>query len=609
MSEQAAIRYRVQILDAHAHLFRVVVEIPDPHPHGQEFRFPAWTPGSYLIREYSRHMVQIGLRAGQQSLALTHNQKNHWQAPATDHALTLTYDIYAWDRSVRGCHLDQNHGFINGAALFMQVSGMEAAPCTAEFMRPKSSFAKQWKLATAMTSVALDNDGFGLYQCRDFDELIDHPVEMGDFAQFEFSVRDVPHYLVLSGPCQGDFKRVCEDLGKICEQHASLFATDLPMRHYYFLTQVVEEGYGGLEHRDSSAILCSRGDFPAPSDKKMSDSYIRFLGLMSHEYFHLWNVKRIKPVNFFSYDLGQETDTQLLWIFEGFTSYYDDLTLVRSGVITIEQYLELLAQSLTRVYRGRGRLKQTVTDSAKDAWTKFYRQDENAPNAIVSYYTKGALIALALDLIIRQETENAKSLDDVMRALWQCHGRPSVGVEPQQVEALISEVSGLSLTEFFQTALRSTEDLPLALLLESVGVQFHYSAAQAAKPKGGFLTSVAQDTAEMSLGVTLSPELNVAEVQQVYEDGLAHQTGIAAGDQLVALAGYRITRENLSTLLNRHEYGAKVNLHYFRDGYLNVTEIEVLPPKANTIYLSLAAEASEQAIKRRMEWLNVAESP
>ncbi len=605
MSEAASVRYRVQIFDVHSHLFRVVVEIPNPHAAGQEFRFPAWTPGSYLIREYSRHMVQIRLQAGGKELALAHDKKNHWQAPVTDQALTLTYEIYAWDRSVRGCHLDHTHGFINGAALFIQVSGMEEVPCTVEFIRPQLPFTQRWKLATAMTPVQLDGHGFGLYECRNFDELIDHPVEMGALKQFEFTVCEVPHYLVLSGPCQGDFERVCGDLKKICQQHASLFGSDLPMSQYYFLTQVVEKGYGGLEHRDSSAILCSRDDFPTFSENKMQESYIRFLGLMSHEYFHLWNVKRIKPVNFLTYDLSQEIDTQLLWLFEGFTSYYDDLTLVRSGVISVEQYLDLLAQSLTRVYSGQGRLKQTVTDSAKDAWTKFYRQDENAPNAIVSYYTKGALVALALDLTIRQETAGTKSLDDVMRALWQRHGVPNIGVVPNEVEALMSEVCGLSLADFFQTALRSTEDLPVARLLESVGIQFHYSLAQTAKLKGGYLSEVAPHTADISLGVTLHPDGHSANVQLVYEDGIAHRSGIATGDQLVALEGYRITRANFSALLNRYEIGTKVNLHYFRDGYLYETELELVPPNPNTVYLLLDANAPEHAIKSRAKWLNI----
>jgi predicted metalloprotease with PDZ domain len=287
-----------------------------------------------------------------------------------------------------------------------------------------------WRVATSLPELGAKRYGFGTYIAFDYDELIDHPVEMGDFALATFKAHGIQHDIVVTGRVPNlDMERLQQDLKAICETQIAFFepkTKKAPMDRYVFLTMAVGDGYGGLEHRASTALICARADLPttaAPKTAERSEGYVTFLGLCSHEYFHTWNVKRIKPAVFAPYDLQVENYTPLLWLFEGFTSYYDDLMLVRSGIISEATYFKLLGKTVGSVLRGSGRTKQSVAESSFDAWTKYYRQDENAPNAIISYYTKGSLVGLAFDLTIRAKTGGAKSLDDVMRALWERYGR------------------------------------------------------------------------------------------------------------------------------------------------------------------------------------------
>src|SRR5690606_9976933 len=308
-----------------------------------------------------------------------------------------------------------------------------------------------------------------------------HPVERGEFALATFRAHGVQHDVVITGNVPNlDLPRLTSDLRKICEAQIALFepaSRRAPMKRYVFMTLAVGDGYGGLEHRASTALICSRNDLPVKGQKEVGDGYRSYLGLCSHEYFHTWNVKRIKPDAFAPYDLRSENYTTLLWLFEGFTSYYDDLMLVRSGVIDEDAYCKLVAKTLNSVLRGTGRKKQSVAESSFDAWVKYYRQDENASNAIVSYYAKGSLIGLALDLTIRSGTRGKRSLDDVMRALWDRYGRDFYtpdggrGVSESELEALLDEVAGFSLKRFIDRYVRGTDDLPLADLLEPFGVE------------------------------------------------------------------------------------------------------------------------------------------
>ena len=596
------IRYTVTPSHPEAHLFRVTCTVVDPDPAGQVFRLPAWIPGSYMIREFARNIVSITAEAGGKAVRLDKLDKHSWRAARVGggQALTVTCEIYAWDLSVRTAHLDQTHGFFNGTSLFLAVVGRENRPCLVDIRPPEGAAYAAWQVATTLRPAgdqpgAARPLGFGLYRADDHDELVDHPVEMGTFDHALFEAHGVPHQVAITGRHDCDYPRLCADLKRICEWQIELFGKPAPVDRYLFMTTVVGDGYGGLEHRASTALLANRADLPWAGMKGTPEGYVSFLGLCSHEYFHTWNVKRIKPAVFTPYDLNHENHTTLLWAFEGITSYYDDLTLVRSGVIDHDTYLGLLGKTITRVLGGSGRLKQSVAESSFDAWTKFYRQDENAPNAIVSYYAKGALIALALDLRLRTASGGRRSLDDVMRALWQRHGQSGVGVAEEGVFEIVAEVAAEVMTDDdardIASALRrmvfGTADLPLARLLKPFGVEWR--------------TEAVDQTA--ALGVKVADGNGGVRLANVLDGGPAQRAGLSAGDVLIALDGLKLDVKRLEALLGRCAPGDRVELHAFRRDELMRFEVELVEPPKNLVRLAIQQATDAPARKLRKGWL------
>ncbi len=479
-----SIHYAIRPADPAAHLFHVICRVEHPDPQGQLFMLPAWIPGSYMIREFARNIVRISALAGSRKVPIEKLDKHTWRAAPVKGVLEVACEVYAWDLSVRAAHLDETHGFFNGSSVFLLPIGHEHAPCTVDILPPAGERYAGWKVATGLSPArATRRHGFGTYQASGYDELIDCPVELGEFELGRFDVLGVPHEVAVTGRVPRlDMKRLTSDLARVCEAQIRLFeprTRTAPFARYTFMTLAVGDGYGGLEHRNSTALICKRDDLPFVGLKDATEGYRNFLGLASHEYFHSWNVKRIRPAAFVPYDLTQENYTRLLWAFEGFTSYYDDLMLVRAGLLTTEQYLETVTKTLTTVLQRSSRLKQSVADSSFDAWIKYYRQDENAPNSVVSYYQKGSLVALALDLSIRAASGGKRSLDDVMRLLWQrCKkgGADYAGVDEDEVVAAAEEATGLSLAPLFEEWTEGTRDPDFARLAEAVRHRLHATA-------------------------------------------------------------------------------------------------------------------------------------
>ncbi|AXF15596.1 M61 family metallopeptidase [Paraburkholderia caledonica] len=591
------IRYTIVPKQPAAHLFEVTVTVADPDPAGQRFMLPVWIPGSYMVREFARNIVTLrAFNDAGRKVRVEKTDKHTWQAAPVKGALTLRYEVYAWDLSVRAAHLDDTTGFFNGTSVFLAPLGHEEAQCVVDIQKPEGAAYRNWRVATALPEArGTKRYGFGEYRAQNYDELIDHPVTLGKFELATFNAHGVPHDVVIAGRVIGlDMARLSADLKRICEAQIALFepkSKKAPVDRYVFMTQAVTDGYGGLEHRASTALICNRGDLPVQGRDALTEGYRTYLGLCSHEYFHTWNVKRIKPAVFAPYDLSVENYTSLLWLFEGFTSYYDDLILVRSGLISVDDYLGLLGKVIGGVQRGSGRLKQSVAESSFDAWVKYYRQDENAPNAIVSYYTKGSLVALAFDLAIRAQTSNRKSLDDVMRLLWQRFGRDfyrgkPVGVEEREVEALFAEATGVQLGELFAEAVHGTRDLPLETLLEPFGVTLAPEADKSGKP---------------SLGARVRGGADCT-LTAVHEGGAAQKAGLSAGDVLIALDGLRVTGSNLDTLLARYQAGAKVEVHAFRRDELRTAQLKLEGPEVSRYKLTVADQRPAPR-KARERWL------
>jgi predicted metalloprotease with PDZ domain len=595
-ARRESVQYRIAPVDPALHLFDITLTIAKPAANGQLVSLPAWIPGSYMIREFARNIVSISARCDGRKLRLTQRDKHSWQAAPCKGELQIQYQVYAWDLSVRAAHLDQTHGFFNGTSVFLKVHGKESLPHIVDIQPPEGDACAAWRIATSLPEHKARRHRFGTYIASDYDELIDHPVEMGEFELIRFDAHGVPHEMAITGRVPKlDKVRLAADLKKICEAQIAFFepaSKAAPMDRYVFLTLAVGDGYGGLEHRASTALICARNDLPVIGRAEMSDAYRSFLGLCSHEYFHTWNVKRIKPAVFAPYDLSQENYTTLLWLFEGFTSYYDDLMLLRAGVIDSGAYLKLIEKTMNNVHRGSGRLKQSVAESSFDAWTKYYRQDENAPNAIVSYYAKGSLVALLLDLVIRRDTQGRRSLDDVMRALWRSYGRDFYsakggrGVSEQDVEALFDEITGLKLKPIFDLAVRGTRDLPLAEAFAAVGIDLA-DRRKAVAPSMAVRTQ--RDGSHCKLGA-------------VHEGGAAHKAGLSAGDVLVAIDGLRVTSDNLDGLLQRYRVGDVISVHAFRRDELMQVELRLEPDAAPQFALE-PRDKPEAGAKLRKAWL------
>ncbi|MDP2679293.1 MAG: peptidase M61 [Rhodoferax sp.] len=517
----ALVGYVVRALDLQAHLFEVTLTVAQVEAD-QVVSLPVWIPGSYLVREFAKHLQGLQARQGNKPVAITQRDKCSWQIHTkAGKALVLKYQVYAFDSSVRTAWLDTQRGFFNGTSLCLRVHGKEDTPH--QLGLSNEGLPKDWQAATALRAQRVSKRGFGDYLADSYDELVDSPVELGAFWRGEFVAAGIKHHFIVSGASASfDGARLLADTQAICEAEISFWhgkqPQQAPQRHYLFMLNAVHDGYGGLEHRHSTALICKRADLPRHGQAKsgaLSDGYTTLLGLISHEYFHTWNVKRLRPAEFARYDYAQENYTDLLWFFEGFTSYFDDLLLRRAKLIDNAHYLKLLAKTINQVLQTPGRQLQSVAQSSRDAWVKYYRQDENTANATVSYYTKGALVALCLDLSLRHSGKT--SLDAVMRALWlRCQGGP---MTQDDLLAVLADLSGQSYAVQVQQWVHGTADLPLKKLLKQHGI--HYEEESASRLD--------------QLGMKVSEQQGI-RVKSVLRASAAEQAGFAAGDEWLGVA-------------------------------------------------------------------------
>jgi len=466
------------------------------------------------------------------------------------------------------------------------ADGLQHLPCTVQIQAPPHS--TKWKAYSSMPAAperrSKDAHGLASYKAPNYDALIDHPFELGTPQVITFKACGAWHEMVFTGAAPGlDLARIARDTKHICEAQIALFdpaEKKAPFvdsaSKYVFMTLVTKDGYGGLEHRASTALVTSRKDLPVKARQEAPAGYTQFLGLVSHEYFHTWHVKRIKPAAFVPYDLLAPNHTSLLWVFEGFTSYYDDLMLLRSGVIDLPAYLKLLGKTIASVHASGGRHKQSLAESSFDAWTKYYKQDENAPNAVVSYYTKGALVALGLDLTIRLATDNRRSLDDVMRLLWQRFGKrfysgQARGLDETGLAALVKQATGVDVCLALAQWVQGVADVPLADLLARSGIELTW-VSENDTPDLGFTTK------------PIGPDLMV---RQVFEHGPGHIAGLSAGDQLLAVNGLKVGNSEaaFNALLKPYRSEQVIDLHVFRGDLLKVYRLRLAPPKKNTCHL------------------------
>ena len=516
------LHYQIEFDDYRQHLIHVTLRLlANPT---QVLYLPTWIPGSYLIREFAKHIESVKAfdEAGRQ-LQIAKFEKNKWRLFNTDHELiTVEYDVYAYDLSVRGAYVDQTRLYVNPACVCLGLQDQQDSAIELEVFLPTE--LKHFQIATGLASKSLVKGRYTL-KADNYAQLIDSPFELADQTRFSFEAQGIPHEFVVSGQHQLNVERMKQDIEKICNTEISMFGS-APFENYTFMTMATGNSYGGLEHPNSTSLITPRDDLPKASEPvEPTADYQRFLGLCSHEYFHSWLVKFIRPEILNTYDLDKESLTSLLWIFEGFTSYYDDLILYRSGVVSQDSYLKLLKSQIDRYLQNPGRFIQTVSESSFDAWIKFYRQDENSNNAGTSYYNKGCLVALCLDLGLRLK---GSSLDQLMRRLYE-NTQKGIQVTDRTIFDLCEELTGQKWLEQINHLINTTEELPLDQLLPEFGLGYEL-----------------QQDKTLPFGLKLSDKPEGVLIQQALRDGVGAQAGLSANDIIVAIDGLKASDKLLA---------------------------------------------------------------
>ncbi|MEB3216544.1 MAG: M61 family metallopeptidase [Nostocales cyanobacterium 94392] len=547
----ATISYQIAMPQPQTHLFEVTLQLEGYSSSILDLKMPVWTPGSYLVREYAKHLQNFSATSDDKALTWSKISKNHWQVDTTNVSeVTISYRVFANELTVRTNHLDSTHGYFNGAALFFRIPEFDRQPIHVTIQTPYP----QWQVTTTLPAVEEQKNTF---VAADFDTLVDSPFEIGCHQLYDFEVRSLPHQLAIWGKGNVEVEPMIEDIKKIIEVEAQIF-DGLPYERYLFLLHLSAQSFGGLEHKNSCSLIYKRFGF---CDR---EKYERFMQLVAHEFFHLWNVKRIRPKELEVFDYDQENYTPSLWFCEGTTSYYDLLIPLRAGIYNVKSYLNNLSKEITRYETTPGRKVQPVSESSFDAWIKLYRQDANSNNSQISYYLKGEMISLLLDLLIRCRHHNQRSLDDVMLKLWQQFGQDEVGYTAAELKQVIESVAEIDLTDFFQSYIHGTADLPFLEYLEPFGLK---------------LVSYTPD--EPFLGIKVTSDNARESIKFVEVDSPAQIAGIDAGDELLAIDGMKVTGNNLNERLKEYQPQDTIEITVFHQDELRNYQVTLAEPRAN----------------------------
>lgn len=571
-----AITYRITP-QINSHTYKVRLSFTATTGH-QELKLPVWIPGSYMVREFSKQIISVNSVNSNHTISQT--SKNGWNISGLNigSLVEIDYLVYAYEYGIRTAFLDFNRGYFNPTSVCLAVAGNESSPHTVTF----DELPANWQVATGLKNIAGTS-----YVAANYDELIDSPFELGKFERITFNIAGVPHYLVLSGIIpEFDRERIIADMAKVCEFQIKMFGGTAPYDDYTFILNLSGEIYTGLEHRNSTLLMAPY--YALPNFAKTNDTdYHKLMGLISHEFFHTWNVKRIKPKVFTPYDLDQENYTKLLWWFEGVTSYYDDLVLYRTGVITQEQYLQLIVDALNNVYKFAGVKVQSLANSSLTSWIKYYRQDENSPNSIVSYYVKGSLVALCLDLLIRKNSDH--SLDDVMLHLYKEWCANPVGVGEDEIPSLIKAATGVDLSNFIQLATETTADISFTEIFADYGLDLILRQATSHQDNGKYIKDKVElnnSTFKADLGVKLDKQALGYLVKNVYKDSSGEENGFAAGDLLIAINDVKLT--NPERQLAFYKSGETIKITIFRQEQLLNLNVKLEASNIKLIDICLA---------------------
>lgn len=568
------IHYFVSMPVPESHLFEVTLNIENWQEKTLDLKMPVWTPGSYLVREYSRHLQNFTANTTDKNSNLTSKKiaKNYWLINNNNESnITIKYQIYANDLTVRTNHLDATHGYFNGAALFFYIPNYENLPLKITINPPES----HWQISTSLPKISsLENT----FLADNFDILVDSPFEIGTQKIYNFEVENKPHQWVIWGNGNIEIEKLIKDTEKIIKTEEKIFG-NLPYDNYFFLLHLSASGFGGLEHKNCCVLNYPRFGF------KKQEKYYRFLQLVAHEYFHLWNVKRIRPKALENFDYDQENYTSSLWFSEGTTSYYDMIIPLRAGIYNHQTFFELLSKDISQYLTIPGRNIQPLSESSFDAWIKLYRRDSYSNNSQISYYLKGQLVTLLLDLLIRKNSDSDKSFDDVMKVMWLKFGQKEIGFTSEQLKAEIEVIANTNLTEFFHLYLDTTADLPFNEYFEPFGLKLEPQIDINIPPY---------------LGLNIQRKNGTEEITFVDVNSPAGKAGIDAGDELLAIDNFRVTSDNLCDRLLDYQGSDIIKLTYFHQEELKTVEIKLASPQPS----NYKVKTIDNPTKKQQEMLN-----
>ena len=561
--------YEIHLANPNAHLFSVKLTFTTKRAAPVQLRLPCWISGSYLIRDFAAQIHGEAAFVNGKASPMSKTGLSTWQLAGTikeGSSICIQYFVWAFDRSVRTAYLDQFRGFFNPGALLMTICGREKETISLDIEKGNGTTTQNWKIATSLKrSAGTKEMQFGRYEAANYESLIDCPVELGDFFVAKFSSRGVTHTLAIANaPKDFDSTRLVTDLKKICAEEIDFFSTvssDSPVKNYTFLMNVTENAFGGLEHTASCALCAPVKCFPKVSRSASRKDYIRLLGLFAHEYFHLWFVKRIKPREFISVDFSEAVPSRLLWLFEGFTNYYELLFLVRSKLINSDEFLDCLSDVFKQVLGNSGRTIETLSEASFDAWIKYYKPTANRLNTQISYYSQGSLAALVLDAAIREKAID-KSLDDVIHALWKdfLSAKPYKGVTYKSFLSTLKSATGINLSTLVDTLINTTHPADYEASLRLFGISLEPTRFSRERRLLGI------DGKEAKKGFL---------VTRVFSRETAESLGIAPGDILLGV-GKAAGGKPLAQILQRLKPSDTLSFNVLRDGKTFRSEGKIL---------------------------------
>lgn len=571
------IEYTLSMSNPHTHYFEVEMKISDINQKNIDLKMPTWAPGSYLIREFSKSIDQIQVNATNGNvLPIEKITKNTWRITTKGVSdIIIKYEVYAFEMSVRTSFLDATHGYVNGSSIFLYPDKLKNLSSTLTVIP-----YKEWNVVS--TSLPEVSGKKWVYQAADYDRLADSPIEIGNHEIFEFSAAGLQHKVAMYGEGNYDQAALKEDLAKVVESCTRVFG-DNPTQNYLFIIHNLTKGSGGLEHLNSTTLQVSRWAYQPRS------SYLGFLSLATHEYFHLWNVKRIRPLELGPFDYDNENYNRLLWVMEGFTSYYDELLLAESKLADDKYFVNKVAGAINNIENQPGNKVQPVSEASFDAWIKSYRPNENSANTTISYYTKGSVLAALLDLEIIQSTNGSKNLDDVMKFLYnEYYKKKNRGFTSPEFQAAVEGVAGKKLDEFFKNYVYDTKPI-------DYNKYFNYAGLK--------LTNFYEGSEIVSLGIGTEEKSGKIIVKSVMRGTSAYDGGVNVNDEIISIDGFRLEQGELSKVIGMKSPGDSVSVIIARDGIIETLQFPLKPDPSVSYRFTNTDSVTDQQRKVYNKWV------